>query len=80
MAGGDGADAREDLTKDQQPQRRLHGARDDVGGVVAQLAHLQLGDGQRLAEKASGAALRWLRRSRRPGVKSGAKLSRSPSR
>ena len=44
VAGRDRPDAGEDLPEHQQPQGRLHGARDQLGRVVAQLAHFQFGD------------------------------------
>src|SRR5208337_5496311 len=47
-AGGDGPRPAEDLPEHQQPQRRLYGAGEQFGGVVANFAQFQFGNNQRL--------------------------------
>ncbi len=44
---------RHDLPEQQQPEDRLHGAADEVEGVVAQLGHFRVGHGEDLGQIAS---------------------------
>ncbi len=53
-AGGDGPRPGKDLPEHQQPQRRLDGAGEQFGGVVANFAQFQFGNDQGLVDE-SGA-------------------------
>ena len=48
----DGADAREHLAEDQEPQRGLNRARQQLGGIVEKLARLHARDRERLRDVA----------------------------
>lgn len=58
-AGRNRPNLAEHLAEDDEPERRLHRARQQLGGVVAKLARLHVGDGERLVQEPCG-GFKWI--------------------
>jgi hypothetical protein len=50
-AGGNSPETGKYLPKDQEPQCRLYGTRNEFGRIAAQLAQFDIGQGERVGEK-----------------------------